>query len=93
MAIGADLTKAPNGEAIHSKIWPNLKKNAMEKKQKQSKTGAKGGKLLEMDMVILDIIGPDSAMLKPLSLPSFPVVISGMKQTTQLCQALKPRRY
>ncbi|KAJ3654354.1 hypothetical protein Zmor_013547 [Zophobas morio] len=49
---------------VRDTTWPNLRKRALEKKDKIKKTGTGGGKesrLTEVDNKVLDILGKDSA--------------------------------
>jgi hypothetical protein len=73
LAMGADSEDIPDIASLRDKIWPNLRKAAMVKAQDQAKTGATGGRLSEMDDLILNIIGRESPMMKPVDSKNFPV--------------------
>jgi len=64
--FGEKYTGEPVKDVTHLRVvtWDNMRKRVMVKAKKLKKTGEGGAEILEMDSLVLNIIGRDLAILK-----------------------------
>ena len=65
-AHNVELTSKKDWTYFRDVSWPNLRRYSMDKRDRTNKTGEGGGKkakLTEVDELVLDIIGRDSAVV------------------------------
>jgi len=61
---GADEAEATVAQ-LRDVIWPNLKRCATVKASDEAKTGAPGGKITQIEEAVLNVLGREFALLKP----------------------------
>ena len=75
--IGVLEKVIPSIEKLHDGLFSDYKRYFKAKYDAMQKTGGEGKKMTQADEIMLEIIGPESATLKPVPVKQLPVLYPG----------------